>query len=295
MSRMSCMPAGSSPFIGSSRINSWGSPIRQAATPRRWRMPIEYFDTRSSARCRMPTRSRDGSMRSRAAGSRAAARICRFCRPVRWPWNRGSSTMAPTRANARSRCFGHGVSEQGHRAGVGVRQPEQHPDERGLAGAVGAQVAERASSGDQQLDAVDGDVLPETLGQPMGLDRPGARARLAVGRIGQGRDGHATPSLTVMAPINVAVVAVSDLRLCMAIALFPIATVGQAQSSRGHHHGRDHRRDTPVIVASRPVSRKPATRSLHDGDNPTSTRPRLASRPKPARPGPGPTRSPQKS
>ena len=36
-----------------------------------------------------------------AAGSRAAARICRFWRPVRWPWKRGSSTMAPTRASAR--------------------------------------------------------------------------------------------------------------------------------------------------------------------------------------------------
>ena len=50
ISRMSCMPAGSSPFIGSSRISSWGSPIRQAATPRRWRIPMEYLATLSSAR-----------------------------------------------------------------------------------------------------------------------------------------------------------------------------------------------------------------------------------------------------
>ena len=106
MSRMSSMPAGSRPFIGSSRISSSGSPRRQAATPRRWRMPMEYFDTLSSARCRMPTRSSEGSMRPLAAGSRAAARICRFWRPVRWPWKRGSSTMAPTRARARSRCRG---------------------------------------------------------------------------------------------------------------------------------------------------------------------------------------------
>ena len=33
MSRMSCMPAGSRPFIGSSRIKSCGSPSRHAATP----------------------------------------------------------------------------------------------------------------------------------------------------------------------------------------------------------------------------------------------------------------------
>ena len=106
MSRMSSMPAGSRPFIGSSRISSWGSPSRQAATPSRWRMPMEYFDTLSSARCRMPTRSSAGSMRPLAAGSRAAARICRFWRPVRWPWKRGSSTIAPTRARATSRCRG---------------------------------------------------------------------------------------------------------------------------------------------------------------------------------------------
>ncbi len=50
---------------------------------------------------RAPARSRP-----LAAGSRAAARICRFWRPVRWPWKRGSSTMAPTRARARSRWRG---------------------------------------------------------------------------------------------------------------------------------------------------------------------------------------------
>ena len=70
-------------------------------------MPIEYFDdpvVGAVARC--PTRSSDGSIRSSAAGSRAAASSCRFCRPVRWAWNRGSSTIAPTRASARSRCRG---------------------------------------------------------------------------------------------------------------------------------------------------------------------------------------------
>lgn len=41
ISRISSMPAGSSPFIGSSRIKSFGSARRQAAMPRRWRMPME--------------------------------------------------------------------------------------------------------------------------------------------------------------------------------------------------------------------------------------------------------------
>ena len=46
-----------------------------------------------------------------APGRRLACRwpaISRFSPPVRWAWNRGSSTMAPTRANARSRCLGTG-------------------------------------------------------------------------------------------------------------------------------------------------------------------------------------------
>ena len=43
-----------------------------------------------------------------AARSRAAATIFRFSRPVRWPWKRGSSTIAPTRARASRRFAGCG-------------------------------------------------------------------------------------------------------------------------------------------------------------------------------------------
>ena len=97
----------------------------------------------------MPTRSRDGPMRARAAGSRAAARICRFCLPVRWPWNRGSSTMAPTRANAAIAMARDGIAEQRHRAGVGVRQSEQHPDQRGLPRAVRSRDSRTRSPGER--------------------------------------------------------------------------------------------------------------------------------------------------
>ena len=130
-----------------------------------------------------PTRSRAGPMRSRAAGSRAAARIWRFWRPVRWPWKRGSSTMAPTRARACGPVLGHGVAEQRHRARIGVGQAQQDPDEGGLAGPVGAEVAEGAAPGDEQLHAVHGDVVPEPLGQPVGLHGP-----LAVGRPGRSEE-----------------------------------------------------------------------------------------------------------
>src|SRR5579862_312692 len=56
----------------------------------------------------MPTRSSAGAIRVSAAGSRHAAEIRRFSRPVRWPWKRGSSTIAPTRASACARCSGTG-------------------------------------------------------------------------------------------------------------------------------------------------------------------------------------------
>ena len=186
MSRISSMPPGSRPFIGSSRISSCGSPRRQAATPSRWRMPMEYFDTLSLALCRMPTRSSAGSMRPFAAGSRAAARIWRFWRPVRCPWKRGSSTMAPTRASAAVAVAGDRVPEQRHGAGVGVGQAQQHPDQGRLAGTVGPEIAEGAAAGDQQLDAVDGDVVPEALRQPVGLDGPLRRLRRRR-RVGPGR------------------------------------------------------------------------------------------------------------
>ena len=78
---------------------------------------------------------------------------------------------------------GDGVAEEGHRAGVGVGQAQQHPDQRGLAGAVRAEVAEGAAPGDEELDVVDGDVVAEPLGQPVGLDGPGAPAVVTGGEL----------------------------------------------------------------------------------------------------------------
>ncbi len=102
------MPAGSSPLVGSSRISSCGSASRQRATPRRWRMPIEYLETRSPPRVVRPTRASAGSIRERTSGPRAAATTRRFSRPDRCMWKRGSSTIAPTRRSASTRCAGTG-------------------------------------------------------------------------------------------------------------------------------------------------------------------------------------------
>jgi hypothetical protein len=58
----------------------------------------------------------------------------------------------------------NGVAKEGHRPSVGVGKTQQHPDESGLAGTVGPKVTERATTGNEELHLVDGDVLPESLG-----------------------------------------------------------------------------------------------------------------------------------
>ena len=64
------------------------------------------------------------------------------------------------------------MAEKEHCAGIGVGQAQQHSDQRGLAGPIRPEVAESAAAGNEELDVVDGDVLAESLGQPVGLDRP---------------------------------------------------------------------------------------------------------------------------
>ena len=181
ISRMSCMPAGSSPFMGSSRISSWGSPIRQAATPRRWRIPIEYFDTLSSARPKMPTRSRAGPIRWRAGVLAGRGEDLEVLAARQMAVEPGLVDDGPHPGQGLVAVAGHGVSQQRHRAGIGVGQSQQDPDERGLARPVRAQVAEGTAPGDEELHAVHGDVLPEALGQTVGLDGPPALGRLLLG------------------------------------------------------------------------------------------------------------------
>ena len=195
MSRISRIPAGSSPFIGSSRIKRWGSPSRQAATPSRWRMPIENFDTRSSARCS------DAHPLERRADA-AAGRPLTGGRQDLQVLPPGQMTVEPRlvddgpdpgqRPIAVSR---DRVAEEGHRSGVGPGEPEQDPDEGGLAGAVGPEVAEGASPGHQQLHVVDSDVVPEPFGQSVGLDRPVAPAGPTVAEDrGHGRRHEVPPT-----------------------------------------------------------------------------------------------------
>ena len=147
MSRISAIPAGSSPFIGSSSRSSWGSPSRHAATPSRWRIPIEYSETRLSAAMGQA----DALQRWPDAVPRGLF-TCRSEKPQVLPAREmavepGLVDDGADTSQRRVAMPQHGVSEQGHRAGISTGQPQQDPDEGGLAGAVGAEVAERRSPG----------------------------------------------------------------------------------------------------------------------------------------------------
>ncbi len=78
------------------------------------------------------------------------------------------------RADARKRrgaLCGHGMPEHAHAARACAREPQQHADHRGLAGAVGPKEAKGAAARDLQIDTVDRGTLTEALGQAGGLDR----------------------------------------------------------------------------------------------------------------------------
>ena len=72
---------------------------------------------------------------------------------------------------SRSRVGGPAVlaSDPG-RAAVGVQQPQQDADGRGLAGAVRAQEPENLALGDAERDLVHGAHASEALGEPFDLD-----------------------------------------------------------------------------------------------------------------------------
>ena len=77
------MPSGSSPFTGSSKSSTPGSPSMAAAMPRRWVIPSENFPARLRATAVSPTRSSTSSTRrgGRALVWASANRWLRALRP----------------------------------------------------------------------------------------------------------------------------------------------------------------------------------------------------------------------
>jgi hypothetical protein len=84
-------------------------------------------------------------MRFCAAGSHAAARSRKVLPAGEMVVEPGFVDDGADTSERRVAMSRHGVSEQGHRARIGAGQSQQNPDERGLAGAVGAEVAEPRS------------------------------------------------------------------------------------------------------------------------------------------------------
>ena len=178
MSRISCMPAGSRPFIGSSRISSCGiadqaggdaEPLAHAHRVLRHPVvgPMQDPDPLQrrrrcgrAPRVRAPRPASAGSAgRSDGRGTAARRRSRRPApAPRRDAWAPGSRAATSCPASA-------WVSPSSTRISVVLPAP------------FGTEVAERAPPRDQQIHAVDGDVGAEPLRQPTGLHRPGTVTR----------------------------------------------------------------------------------------------------------------------
>src|SRR5690606_1064116 len=90
--------------------------------------------------------------------------------------------------------LGHRLAQELGRAPGGPGEPEEHPDEGGLAGAVGAEHPEHGTGRDLEVDAVHGDGAAELLAQP---ERPcrdrspyGSGARRSERRVHRWHRGH---------------------------------------------------------------------------------------------------------
>ena len=81
--------------------------------------------------------------------------------------------IAPTRASAATRPPGRSWPSSAHAAGGRLGEAEQQPDQRGLAGAVGAKEAEGTAARDLEVDAVERRSRPEPLAKTPGLDGEG--------------------------------------------------------------------------------------------------------------------------
>ena len=97
-SRSQRMPWGSRPLAGSSSTSTCGSPSSVAASPSRWRMPIEYLPTRRFAGVRASPRAAAPRPRASAAARPSPRSARRWLRPERPGCAPATSRFAPDRA-----------------------------------------------------------------------------------------------------------------------------------------------------------------------------------------------------
>ena len=167
-SSISSRPIGSRPAVGSSSSTSSGSATIAWASLVRWRMPVEKPADGSEAGLVEPdevehVRRLAGGRPG--AGGRSARRRWRRCRP-RSGRAGGSRAPACSRAGCARRSGRAATSIAAHLEAPlgGVAQPEHHPEEGRLAGAVGPDEAD-APGGDVEIEPVDGRDAGVALGQ----------------------------------------------------------------------------------------------------------------------------------
>ena len=143
-SRISRMPCGSRPLVGSSRTSSVGPPQQRGGQAESLPHAERVGPHRPAVDAAEPDLVEHvvdaaGPVR-RAPPGPMASKSARFARPDRWAYAAGPSTSAPTwgstgrAAAAASRSPSSSISPRG-----GQHQAEQHPHGRGLARAVGAE------------------------------------------------------------------------------------------------------------------------------------------------------------
>ena len=143
---ISSRPCGSRPFVGSSSTTSSGACTSACASLTRWRMPVENVPIRREPLLLEPDLEEHLARAQHRGAPRQPAQLAEVHdevarrHPARQALVLGHvADAAPQLEAARG-----GVdAEQPRRAGVGLDEAEQRPHERRLAGAVGAQQADR--------------------------------------------------------------------------------------------------------------------------------------------------------
>ena len=168
-SSISSRPSGSRPAVGSSSSTSSGSPTSAWASLVRWRIPVEKPPIGRKRASSRPTRSRMSEARWRAA---------RGGSPLSSP--KVATTSDADLIERQAVVLGHVAEPRPHGDGIGgdvdaahldaalrrVGEPEQQPEHRGLAGAVGADQADEATR-ERHRQPVEGDDSWVALGQAL--------------------------------------------------------------------------------------------------------------------------------
>ena len=100
-SRISTMPCGSSPLVGSSRMMKSGLLTSAIAMPSRWRMPSEKLRAVLLPVSLNPTKCNTSSITSYEVTPMTRHCSYRFCRAVILGYTDGVSMMAPVRLRLR--------------------------------------------------------------------------------------------------------------------------------------------------------------------------------------------------